>query len=343
MRTFLSLLTWSMLTVAGLRAGAQQLPHYTQYVLNNYILNPALAGIENYTDLRLSHRHQWSGVEGAPVTTYFTAHTPLKKDDYGRTTATGYAPSNGSVLGDPYFRTYEAAPAHAGIGLTVLNDRTGPLNRFSAFGSFAYHVPLGPRLSLAMGVSAGVSQLSLRAGELNFGDGMVDPAVNSKGTINRLKPDVNAGLWLYGQHFFVGASVQQLVPSKIAWADNNVVPMEGKVVPHTFVTAGYRFWLGEQFSLLPSVMVRYVSPMPIGFDINTKLQYRQLAWVGATYRYDEGYAGMVGLHVAKGIIAGYSYDYTISKLNTVSRGSHELMFGFILGNQYTDDSPRNVW
>ncbi|WP_276483667.1 type IX secretion system membrane protein PorP/SprF [Paraflavitalea pollutisoli] len=343
MRIYPFYLALCMLAFCSVPADAQQLPHYTQYVLNNYILNPALAGIENYTDIRLSHRHQWSGLEGAPVTTYFTAHTPLKKDDYGRTTATGYAPSNESVLGDPYFRTYEAAPAHAGIGLTVLNDRTGPLNRFTAYGSFAYHVPLSTKLSLAMGISGGVSQLSLRQGDLDFGDATVDPAVTSKGTINKLKPEANAGLWLYGQDFFVGASVQQLVPSKISWADNNVVPMEGKLVPHTFVTAGYRFWLGDAFSLLPSVMVRYVSPMPLGVDVNAKLQYKQLVWVGAAYRHEEGFAGMAGLHVAKGIIAGYSYDYTISKLNTVSRGSHELMIGFILGNKYIDDSPRNVW
>jgi len=322
---------------------AQQLPHYTQYVLNNFILNPALAGIENYTDVRLSHRHQWSGIEGAPVTTYLTIQTPLKKDEYGRITATGYQPSNGKVLGDPYFRTYEAPPAHAGIGLTVLNDRTGPLNRFTAYGTFAYHVPLGPQLTLAMGASAGISQWSLRQNEVDFGDGTVDPAVSGQGTINKLKPEVNAGLWLYGRNFFVGASVQQLVPAKLSWADNYVVPIAGKLVPHTFITAGYRFFLSEEFSLLPSVMMRYVAPLPLGADVNVKLQYQQLAWIAATYRHDEGYAGMAGITIAKGIVMGYAYDYTITPLNTVSRGSHELMIGFILGNKYADDSPRNVW
>src|SRR5690349_624670 len=61
---------------------AQQLPHYTQYVLNQYILNPAITGIENYTDVKFSHRHQWVGIEGSPVTSYFTLHTSLGKKDY---------------------------------------------------------------------------------------------------------------------------------------------------------------------------------------------------------------------------------------------------------------------
>jgi type IX secretion system PorP/SprF family membrane protein len=58
----------------------QQLPHYTQYMLNSYILNPAVAGIENYTDVKISHRHQWVGIDGAPVTTYLTIHGPFKKE-----------------------------------------------------------------------------------------------------------------------------------------------------------------------------------------------------------------------------------------------------------------------
>ena len=62
-------------------AFAQQLPQYTQYILNNYLLNPAVSGIENYTDIKISHRHQWAGIQDAPVTTYFTIHGPLGKKD----------------------------------------------------------------------------------------------------------------------------------------------------------------------------------------------------------------------------------------------------------------------
>ena len=61
---------------------AQQKPHYSQYVLNQYILNPALTGIENYVDVKLSHRHQWVGLEGAPVTTYATIHGAIGKQDF---------------------------------------------------------------------------------------------------------------------------------------------------------------------------------------------------------------------------------------------------------------------
>src|SRR5690242_5725627 len=57
----------------------QQQPHYTQYIINNYIINPAITGIENYTDIKLSHRNQWVGLQDAPVTTYLTIHKPIGK------------------------------------------------------------------------------------------------------------------------------------------------------------------------------------------------------------------------------------------------------------------------
>ena len=69
---------------------AQAKPSYTQYILNNYILNPAVTGIENYTDIKLSNRNQWTGINGAPVTTYLTMHGPIGKTDL-RTTATSFA------------------------------------------------------------------------------------------------------------------------------------------------------------------------------------------------------------------------------------------------------------
>ena len=78
-------------------------------------------------------------------------------------------------------------------------------------------------------------------------------------------------------------------------------------------------------------------------DINAKVQYLDLAWVGASYRTSEGFAGMIGINFSNAINIGYSYDYTTSQLNTISRGSHEIVVGFLLGNKYGDWCPKNVW
>ena len=90
-------------------------------------------------------------------------------------------------------------------------------------------------------------------------------------------------------------------------------------------------------------MVKYIKPLPIQVDINAKLQYQDLAWIGASYRTGEGFAGMLGVNISNTLNIGYSYDYTTSRLNTVSKGTHEILVGFMLGNKYADWCPKNVW
>lgn len=335
----LLLLCWSFSPLQ-----AQQRPYYTQYVLNNFIINPAVAGIENYTDVKLSHRHQWVGVEDAPVTTYLTIHAPLKKDDYGRETATGFQPAGENPRGRAYWRDYQSPEAHSGVGLTILNDRTGPLNRFAAYGTYAYHVPLSPITTLSMGMSAGIASMSLRADKLNFGGGsQVDPAVNMS-QAGRIKPDISAGLWLYSRDYFAGIAIQQVVPATLTFNDNIVQPSPGKLLPHTFITAGYRFFLNDDISCLPSVLLRYIQPLPLGVEMNTKLQYRDLVWVGGSYRHKDGFAGMLGLNISNAVNMGYSYDLSTSGLKTVSRGTHELQIGFLLGNGFSGlRCPERLW
>ena len=123
--------------VGVIQLHAQQRPQYTQYILNSFIINPAVAGIENYWDVKMSHRHQWVGLNGSPVTTYITVHGPLTKSDYDRPTIAGTHASGTNPRGKAYWDEYTAPPPHAGVGFSFINDRTGPMNRFSAYGTFA--------------------------------------------------------------------------------------------------------------------------------------------------------------------------------------------------------------
>lgn len=335
-------LTAIILIVVAFVVHAQQRPYYTQYILNNYIINPAVAGIENYTDVKLSHRMQWVGLQDAPVTTYFTIHAPLKKSDYERETATSFHARGFNPRGQAYWQDYQAAEPHQGIGMTILNDITGPLNRFAAYGTYAYHFGIAPQTSLSFGVSAGITQLSLNADKLNFAT-PVDPAVNGSGILNTIKPDISAGVWLYSKDYFLGLSAQQIVPQQVAFSNNTVALENGKLVPHMFLSAGFRTTISEDVSMLPSIMLRYVNPLPLGVDVNVKFQYQDVLWAGASYRLNDGYAAMVGVNLNHLFNIGYSYDLTTSQLNTVSKGTHEIVLGFLLGNKYGDWCPRNLW
>jgi type IX secretion system PorP/SprF family membrane protein len=335
--------TWGLLLI-GLHNYAQQQPHYTQYVINNYILNPAVAGIENYTDVKIGHRHQWTGITDAPVTTYLTVHMPIgKKDD--RITATSFDMPGENPRGKSYWQDYTAAEPHHGIGLKVINDRTGPLNRLGAYVSYAYHLGISAQTSIAAGFEAGLRNISLNRNKLDFGQANpLDPAVVNAGEINSIKPDFGAGIWIYSASYFIGLSAQQIIPQKVYFTDNRVDSKIGSdLVPNFFATAGYRFLLSEDISALPSVMLKYIEPSPVQVDLNIKLQYRDFLWAGAGFRISDGFTGMLGMNVSNTFNISYAYDYTTSPLQSYSRGSHEIVLGFLIGNKYGDWCPRNVW
>ncbi|MFN5334381.1 MAG: type IX secretion system membrane protein PorP/SprF [Bacteroidota bacterium] len=323
---------------------AQQKPHYTQYVMNQYIINPAFSGIENYTDIKLSHRQQWQGLEGAPVTTYFTLHTPLGKSDY-KTNATSFSVDGFNPRGKSYYEEYEAAAPHHGVGVQVINDQAGPFNNFAAYGTYAYHLGISSRTNFSAGFGVGISRMNLNTSKLDFGNGVnIDPAIRGSGEIGKTQLDLNAGLLLYSADYFFGASMQQIIPQPLEFANNTLSKTKGKRVPHLFGIFGYRFLISEDINMVPSVMVKYVSSVPVQADVNLKFQYRELLWAGASYRSQYGFAAMAGLRALRSLMISYSYDYTTTRLNTVSNGSHEIILGFMIGNKYNQETcPRNVW
>lgn len=324
-------------------ASGQQKPQYTQYILNNYILNPALSGIYNYTDVKFSYRSQWTGLKGAPVTDYFSIQGPIGKKDY-ETTATSFQVPGRNPRGTYYWEKYIASKPHHGVGLVMLNDKTGLYNRFSVDASYAYHMGLSARISLAVGFAAGIINIRYDLSRVNFADPN-DPVVDRRGnTLNSLRPDLSAGLWLYSANYFVGLSAQQIIPQRYTFADKTTLG-EATLIPHLFATTGYRFLLNDGISILPSVMFKYVhgSPTVPQFDFNIKFQYLDLLWVGGSYRFQDGYAAMVGFNVSNTFNIGYAYDFTTSHLNTVSGGTHEILIGFLIGNRYDESCPMPAW
>lgn len=336
------LLVVGLMMMMGIVAAAQQRPHYTQYILNPYVLNPALTGIENYTDIKLSYRNQWVGFPGAPQTIYATIHTPIGKEDY-RTSATSFAVPGENPRGKQYWEEYTAAEPHHGVGASVVNYRTGYINRFFATASYAYHLGLSPKLNLSAGFAAGISGINVDASKIQLAN-PVDPAVGGfTNELRKIKPELNAGLWLYSDRFFAGASVQQIIPQKINLVDGDLY--KSTLVPHVFVTTGYRMLAGEDVNVMPSVMLRYIPSMPLYVDINVKAQYQDRFWIGGNYRIKEGFAAMAGFNISNVVNLSYSYDVNNSKylLQYAQRGTHEIVIGFLLGNKYGDLCPRRVW
>ncbi len=158
------------------RVQAQQETQFTQYMFNGIALNPAYAGSQEALQITCLFRNQWVGLEGAPTTQTFAAHTPLNKE-------------------------------RVGVGLLVSNDAIGVHRDFSIQGSYAYRIPMQNGASLSMGLQAGVRQ---RRGDLLSVDGIdtIDPSFN--GNYNEMVPEFGAGVYFQNRVFYAGLSSPKL-------------------------------------------------------------------------------------------------------------------------------------
>ncbi|QIL42486.1 type IX secretion system membrane protein PorP/SprF [Pedobacter sp. HDW13] len=321
-------------------AFSQQKPQYTQYIFNQYLLNPALSGIENYIDFKGGYRKQWSGITDAPQTSFVSAHWALGDNQLWSNALTAFPEQTGNPMDRNYMQNYMSSPSHHGMGVTAVLDKTGPVKRLDANVTYAYHLQLSNNFNLSAGVAAGISSISLDVNALTF-DAPYDPALN-RALINQVKPDLSIGLWLYGARMFAGVSVQQILPQKLSFTGENSYNL-GKEVPHYFATAGYKFFVDDEISAIPSVMVKYVSPAPVSVDLNMKLAFKDKVWLGGSYRKDDSFSAMAGFNIGKMVNLTYSYDFSTSALNQVSNGSHEIVLGLMLNNIYKVPSYIKMW
>lgn len=317
-------------------ATAQQRPQYTQYVFNNYLLNPAVTGIENYTDVRAGYRSQWTGLNGAPVTNFLTINAPLGRE-FIEGNANSFSAGGGENPNSRLFtQEYMAAAPHHGIGAMLVTDKAGPITTTNFNATYAYHLGLTERLNLSVGVAAGFMRTSLNTAEITL-ETALDPAI-ANGNNSQLHPDLGLGAWLYSSNYFVGISAQQILPQSLYLKSTSVDVI--KTVPHFFFTAGVKLFVSDDITLMPSVLVKQIKPVPLTYDANLKLAFRDKFWIGGSYRHSDSFGALAGFYLGSFLNVGYSYDVTTSALNTVSNGTHELIIGILLNNRYKVTCPR---
>ena len=315
---------------------AQQLPQHTQYTQNNFLLNSAVAGIENYIDMRTSYRTQWVGLEGAPTSFYTSLHSAINKND--RNTKRYSLKSGGSSGGSGANKNnrFYIKPHH-GIGAIAQVDKAGLLNTFSLSMSYAYHLPLTRNLNMSAGVTAGFKQLRLNRKALDVLT-PEDPFLTGDAG-HKNKADLGVGFWIYSSNFYVGFSGMQLLRGK----DNSGSEPAAALQQHYYATGGIRIKASDLVTITPSVMVKTAENGLSMMDANAKVIYSDRFWVGTSYRHNDALTGTVGFYLNHMLDVSYSYDITTSDLNQVSANSHEVVVGLKLNNKQKVLCPKWIW
>lgn len=310
----------AVILILGTALKAQTVQQYTMYNLNHYIVNPAAAGNENYADIRMGYRKQWTGIDVAPSTYYLSGHTVLNRPkNYMRS-----AVRMSNSWGHPSRR--KPTIKHA-VGAVVNSSEFGAFKRLEASGSYALHLPVNREITISMGLSAGLKSFSFdetKGDVLYSGDPIYDAYATSD---QSNKFNANSGIYAYSDKFYIGYSTQQLIRSQIGLSNVKMAIGSERFDFHHFFIAGYNYDVTNEIRLSPGVLVKKVGSNPISYDINALLTYKQFLSGGLAYRSQDAVSVMFSYHINGLIKIGYSYDYNISEIRSVSSGSNELFIG----------------
>ena len=295
-----------LLLLTFLDANAQQDPHYTQYMYNMNVINPAYAGSKENLSFGLLYRKQWIEIEDAPTTFSLSGSAPVGKN--------------------------------VGLGLSVISDKIGPVEENNVYGDFSYTLNLGGEHRLALGLKAGVTfqKIGLRS--------IIQPTLPDPNDgafaedTNNTKLNIGTGLFYYTNKYYFALSIPNMLKS--AHLDYNGIKY-GTEIQHYFITGGYVFDLNPNLKFKPFAMVKSAFNAPTSFDISTNFLYLEKFEMGATYRLQDSFGAMVNYAISPSLRIGYAYDHIVSDLKVTTPSSHEIILLFDLNfPKKVSQSPR---
>lgn len=300
---------------------AQQVPLYSQYMMNGFLLNPAVAGSEGYTAINLTAREQWLGLKDAPKTHAISGQTRLLKNSYiSKKSAIRRRPPLGSRSGK------------VGLGAYVFNDKNGPIDRTGVQLSYAYHIRMR-KSQLSFGLSAVGYQFTVDENKIRF-EYEDEFWQNAQKSI--FIPDANIGVYYTDPNFYAGLSVSQMFQSALRLGERGYA--EYKMKRYYYLVGGYDFVVNDYFTIEPSMLFKTTADMIWQADFNTKFIFNEEYWGGFSYRTGGALIFMGGVRVDK-FFFGYAFDYTLSSIMRHSFGSHEFMVALKFG----DNARRYRW
>jgi type IX secretion system PorP/SprF family membrane protein len=287
----LAMLTMTVMSFADV-AFSQQMPVYTQFMFNSYVFNPAVAGTNNYYQVRLNSRFQWVGMTDPPQTNSLSVYGPHATKDMG-------------------------------FGGHVYNDITGPTSRMGLYGSYAYNLLINDGMRLSMGLSAGAIQNRVDGTKIS----LLDPSDQALlySVSSKFSPDATVGLYLYASSFHIGFSAHQLFGNTV-----NLFELGtglNKLKTNFYLTGGYKYFINYDYALEPSVIIRGSMPATPQVDLSLKAYYQNIIWLGVSVRSQDALSFLLGYTHENKFHFGYSYDMSFSPIRHHNSGSHEIFLG----------------
>jgi type IX secretion system PorP/SprF family membrane protein len=280
---------------------AQTEPMYSQYMYNMLGVNPAYAGNREALSLNFFQRNQWVGIKGAPKTTSISMDQSIKDGKLG-------------------------------WGIQVYDDRLGVEAASGLNGMLSTRIQVSEKGILSGGLSFGMMNYRINLNDVNNRNNPNDPSFISIDNPSKWNPSLGMGIYYNTDRFYAGLATPSILKARLASYENMITSIQTSNAFHLFANAGYVFDINEDVKLKPSTMIKMVSGAPIETDINLNVWLKELLGFGASYRTGDAFVGMVELQATSNLRFGYAYDMPFNPLKYFTKGSHELMLRYEIGN-----------
>jgi len=313
-----------LLVIIGQVSFSQQLPLYSQYLYNKFLINPAVAGSDGYTSINLTAREQWVGISGAPQTYSLSIQGRVLKRSYIIKTS-----KNNKKVFRP------ATDGRIGLGASIFSNTSGLVQRNGFQVSYAYHMWVQSTTQLSMGLSFTGYYFRINQDLINMEDPS-DPLLYENLRRGIFIPDAAAGIYLLNRYYSVGFSADQLFGA-VAKIGNSVY--SNYSVSRTYYLFGsYSFESGKSIEWRPSLLVKMSEQFRPQADIGLNFIYNESFWTGLTYRTSGAIIANVGLKYNHMHI-GYAFDFTLNEIQKITYGTHEINVAWKFG----DSARRFRW
>ncbi len=303
-------LTFTLVALCSMVGNTQQLWRRTQFAINPFLVNPAIAGTKNEMPFYLSYRNQWTGFKGAPVTMLASGHM--------------------------------RGPKNSGFGAVLQRDDSGgAITRTGIEAVGAYNVELNNYDGFSFGLGLSANQFRIDNSKLVVTD-QTDAALNNMQVESTLNIDATFGMLVYGKDYYFGFSTPNLMQTKLRISGVN--PDDNRNARHYQIMGFYSYNVTQDIEVEPSGLVKLTNNTPIQFEMNARVVYQKMAWSSITYRVKDAIAlGFGGQY--DNYVLGYSIDFTTSQARVMSPFTHEIIVGYVMagkGNKYTGGAKRKV-
>ncbi len=330
MKTLFRIAVFMLLAKPFHIALAQQLPHYSQYLMNEFLINPSVAGVDGRTSLNLSARKEWIGfVQNTPETYSFNAQTRILKSKF----------SIGSrIFGGSNYKS--GSKGRVGLGINIFNDNNAAIHQTGIQLTYAYHIFIR-NSQLSFGLSGSAFQFRISKEDAQLKNPQEDPLYGLIGK-STIIPDASFGANFMTQKYHFGFSIAQVFQSRIKIGSGSEFTNSSDVrlKRHYYFIGSYRniFERNKRWEYEPSFIFRTNEKLQFLSDVSLKFLYNREYWFGMSFRTSGDIIVMGGMKF-NNLYFAYSFDYGFNGITRYTKGSHEIT----LSMKFGDTARRYRW